>query len=223
MSFVSVKICGLKEPETMEAALRHGADMIGLMWFSKSPRHVDVDSMAALADQARGRSKIVIVTVNALDAELDMLDRKVKPDWWQLHGAEDAQRIRDVQSRFGRPVMKALGVGSSDDVTKANSLIDIADRLLLDAKPPKDASRPGGLGVTFEWSLLDGLSSDKPFMLSGGLTPETVADAITATNAWGVDVSSGVESAPGHKDAQRIADFLSAAKQSVSSKIRTSA
>ncbi|MEO0385135.1 MAG: phosphoribosylanthranilate isomerase [Pseudomonadota bacterium] len=224
MSSIDVKICGLSEPETLEAALGAGADMIGFVSFAKSPRHVDLAAMETLANQARGRAQIVILTVNATDADLGALNEAVKPDWWQLHGHEDADRIQAVRNRFGRPVMKAVGVGSASDVSHANAIFGVADKLLLDAKPPKDATRPGGLGETFDWSLLDTLDRSQPFMLSGGLSPSTVVEAIQATGTQGVDVSSGVESVPGRKDAGLIEQFVEAAKSaSLSSKIRTSA
>ncbi|MEQ8656444.1 MAG: phosphoribosylanthranilate isomerase [Hyphomicrobiales bacterium] len=212
MSTVDVKICGLSEPQTLEAALGAGADMIGFVNFQKSPRHAELSMMEALAKQARGRAQIVILTVNATDAHFDTLNEVVKPDWWQLHGTEDADRIKAVQNQFGLPVIKALGVGSAEDVTQANALVGIPDRLLLDAKPPKDATRPGGLGAVFDWSLLDTLDRSQPFMLSGGLTPSNVGAAIVATGAPSVDVSSGVESAPGLKDAALIEQFVAAAK-----------
>ena len=228
MSSTTVKICGLSTPDTLDAALDAGAEMVGFVCFPKSPRHIDLSTMIALAEQARGRADIVVLTVNATDADLRTLNEAVKPDWWQLHGSEDADRIRAVQSRFGRPVMKAVGVGCADDVSAANALGQVADRLLLDAKPPKDATRPGGLGTPFDWSLLDALDRQRPFMLSGGLSPATVGDAIEATGADGVDVSSGVESAPGIKDVDLIRQFIAAAKTGATpaspvSKIRTNA
>lgn len=201
-----------------------GADMIGFVSFAKSPRHVDVSAMAALADQARGRAAVVVLTVNATNDQLKALNDAVKPDWWQLHGHEDVDRIKAVQAMFGRPVMKALGIASAQDVNHANSFTGVSDKLLLDAKPPKDATRPGGLGTVFDWSLLDSLQAGQPFMLSGGLNPSNVAEAILATGASGVDVSSGVERAPGIKDASLIKQFIVAAKAvSPASKIRTSA
>jgi phosphoribosylanthranilate isomerase len=208
MSDICIKICGLSEPDTLEAALTAGADMIGLVSFPKSPRHVDVDAMAQLAEQARGRAQIVILTVNADDALLAALNKKIHPDWWQFHGQEDTARIETVQARFGRPVMKAVGVGSREDAALANRFAMVADRLLLDAKPPKDATRPGGLGEVFDWTILQSLDPSVAFMLSGGLTPANVADALAQTHASGVDVSSGVESAPGVKDKALIEAFI---------------
>ena len=228
MSSTIVKICGLSTSDTLDAALDAGADMVGFVCFPKSPRYVDLSAMIALAEQARGRAEIVVLAVNATDADLRALNEAVKPDWWQLHGSEDTDRIRAVQSRFGRPVMKAVGVGNLDDVSAANAFDKVADRLLLDAKPPKDATRPGGLGTSFDWSLLDTFDRQQPFMLSGGLSPTTVGAAIQATGADGVDVSSGVERAPGIKDADLIRQFIAAAKVGAApaspvSKIRTNA
>lgn len=208
MSDICIKICGLSKPDTLEAALAAGADMIGLVSFPKSPRHVDLDAMTQLAEQARGRAQIVILTVNADDELLASLNNAVHPDWWQFHGREDMTRIETVQARFGRPVMKAVGVGSPEDVAIANQFANVADRLLLDAKPPKTATRPGGLGEVFDWTILQSLDPNVAFMLSGGLNPTNVADALASTHAGGVDVSSGVESAPGVKDKVLIEAFI---------------
>lgn len=215
-----VKICGLSERYSMQAALDAGADMVGLVSFAKSPRHVDLDAMAILADQARGQADIVVLTVNADDEHLNAIHKAAKPDWWQFHGSESEARIEAVRARFGRPIMKAVGVGSRRDVATANHFGKVADRLLLDAKPPKDATRPGGLGAVFDWALLADLDESlldphHPFMLSGGLDPKTVGAAILATGTQAVDVSSGVESAPGVKDAQLIVSFVEAAKTAV--------
>ena len=212
MASLCIKICGLSEPQTLEAALRAGADMVGLVSFPTSPRHVDIDVMARLADQARGRAHVVVLTVNADDDLLTHIDGAVRPDWWQLHGGEDRARVRAVQARFGRPVLKAMGVATADDVAQALAFEGVADMLLLDAKPPAHATRPGGLGATFDWSLLDRLDRSQPFMLSGGLNPGNVAQAVASTAAAGIDVSSGVESAPGRKDAALIEQFIAAAR-----------
>ncbi|MBV6656953.1 MAG: phosphoribosylanthranilate isomerase [Devosiaceae bacterium] len=212
MVTTGVKICGLSEPNTLDVALSAGADMIGLVSFPKSPRHVDLETMATLATQARGRADLVILTVNATDEALLALNDAIEPDWFQLHGSEDARRIAEVRALTGKRVLKAVGIGKAEDVALANELATVADQVLLDAKPPKDATRPGGLGAVFDWSLLDALDRTKPFMLSGGLTPETVSAAIVATGADAVDVSSGVERAPGIKDADAIAAFIKAAK-----------
>ncbi len=205
--------------------------MFGFVNFQKSPRHVELSTMGVLADRVRGKAQIVVLTVNATDAQLTVLNDVVKPDWWQLHGHEDAARVAAVQSLYGRPVMKALGIGTAQDVMLAKEFAGTADKVLLDAKPPKDATRPGGLGAVFDWSLLDGMS-DTPsggsaFMLSGGLNPTNVAQALQATHVGGVDVSSGVESAPGVKDATLIEQFIAAARSAdqaaLASHVRTSA
>ena len=206
-----VKICGLRTAETMEAALTAGADMIGLVSFALSPRHVDATAAAALADQARGRAEIVLLTVDADDAMLAALVAAIRPDWLQLHGHETPDRVAAVRRRFGRPVMKALGIRDAADLEKAADFA-AADRLLFDAKPPKDATRPGGNGLSFDWRLLAKLDPRLRFMLSGGLDPATVAEAVRIARPLGVDVSSGVERAPGDKDPALIAAFVRAAR-----------
>ncbi|MEM6712057.1 MAG: phosphoribosylanthranilate isomerase [Pseudomonadota bacterium] len=213
MHTLAVKICGITARAALDAAIESGVEMIGLVHFEKSPRHLDIETMQVLARAARGKVQIVILTVNAEDGLLAALHDAVRPDWWQFHGAEEAARIEAVRSRFGRPVMKAVGVSNADDVEHAAHMASVADRLLLDAKPPKDADRPGGLGATFDWSLLSKLDEDVSFMLSGGLTIDNVADAVHQTSAMGVDVSSGVESAPGVKDPDLIKAFVAAARQ----------
>jgi phosphoribosylanthranilate isomerase len=206
-----VKICGLRTAETMEAALQAGADMIGLVSFAPSPRHVDAAAAAALADVARGRAEIVLLTVDADDAALGALVAAIRPDWLQLHGRETPDRVAEVRRRFGLPVMKALGIRDDADLARATDFA-AADRLLFDAKPPKDATRPGGNGLSFDWRLLAKLDPRLRFMLSGGLDPATVAEAVRIARPLGVDVSSGVERAPGDKDPALIAAFVRAAR-----------
>lgn len=219
MQATIVKICGLKEPETLQAALDAGADLVGLVSFPRSPRHVELDAMAALAQQVRRhggqRAQIVVLSVDADDSLLRALDQAVQPDWWQFHGQEDSARIEAVRAMFGRPIIKAVGVSGAQDIQHANAMGAVADRLLLDAKPPKGATRPGGLGEVFDWSLLGTIDPALAFMLSGGLTPANVGEAISITGALAVDVSSGVESAPGIKDSGLIAQFIAAAKAAV--------
>jgi len=205
-----IKICGLRTAETMTAALDAGADMIGLVAFPPSPRHLDAPAAAVLADQARGRAEIVLLTVDADDATLSALVKAIRPDWLQLHGRETPARVAEVRRRFGRPVMKALGVRDEADLAAAADFA--ADRLLFDAKPPKDATRPGGNGLTFDWRLLAKLDPRLRFMLSGGLDPATVTEAVRIARPLGVDVSSGVERAPGDKDPALIAAFVRAAR-----------
>ncbi|MBX3537259.1 MAG: phosphoribosylanthranilate isomerase [Chelatococcus sp.] len=213
-----VKICGLSTPDTMAAALDSGADMIGLVFFAKSPRYVDLKTARALAEQARGRAAIATLTVNADDATLTGIIAATRPDILQLHGHETAERIADIRLRFRRPVMKAVGIASAEDVTAARDLaVALAaagsqDRMLLDAKPPKDAALPGGNGLPFDRNLVAGLDLALPFMVSGGLDPASVAEAIRLVAPWGVDVSSGVERAPGVKDPARIEAFIRAAR-----------
>lgn len=209
---ILVKICGLSTPETLEATLAAGADLIGLVHFQKSPRHVDLTLGAALSRQARGRTERVALLVDPDDALVEAVIASLDPDWLQLHGAESPERVAALKARTGRPVMKALGIATVDDLARAARYAAIADRLLFDAKPAPGAILPGGNGHAFDWSLLAGAGRDHPFMLSGGLTPETVAEALAVTAAQAVDVSSGVESRPGHKDPDRIAAFVAAAK-----------
>ena len=212
MADAFVKICGLSTPDTLDAALDAGAAMVGLVYFPRSPRHVDLDTMAALAQRARGRAQVVVLAVNPDDAQLRALSTRVRPDWFQLHGQEDAGTIEAVRARYGRPILKAVGIAGAADVERANALARVADRVLLDAKPPSDATRPGGLGTAFDWNLLRTLDRTRSFMLSGGLDPANVGLAMAATGLRAVDVSSGVESAPGIKDPDRIAAFIEAAR-----------
>jgi phosphoribosylanthranilate isomerase len=205
-----VKVCGLRDPDTAARAVRSGADMIGIVHFPPSPRHVAADEAAAVAEAVRGRALVVALTVDADDAALDAFVSAARPDALQLHGRETPERVDEIAARFALPVMKAFGIGTAEDVARTR---DYDCLLLLDARPPKDATRPGGLGRPFDWSLLDALDPSTPFMLSGGLTPQTVAAAVRATRPYGVDVSSGVETG-GMKDPEKIAAFVSAARRS---------
>jgi phosphoribosylanthranilate isomerase len=207
-----IKICGLSTPETLEAALDSGADMIGLNFHPKSPRFVSQERAAELAAMARGRAQIVALMVDWDPARATALAADLKPDWLQLHGNETAEHVAAIKAATGLPVMKALGIASSADLAAIASYQGVADGILLDAKPPKDAAYPGGHGKPFDWSILAALDPDSRFMLSGGLDPANVSQAITLTKPWGVDVSSGVESAPGIKDKGRITDFVAAAR-----------
>jgi phosphoribosylanthranilate isomerase len=209
---VIVKICGLKTPEALDAALDAGADMVGLVFFARSPRHVDVADAAALAGRARGRAEIAALTVDADDAALDAIVTGVRPDWLQLHGHETPERVSAIRQRFGLRVMKALPVATRADLGAVARYVGITDRLLFDAQPPRDATRPGGLGTPFDWHTLEQLDPGVPFMLSGGLNAENVAEALRITRAPGVDVSSGVERAPGEKDPEKIRAFIRAAR-----------
>jgi phosphoribosylanthranilate isomerase len=207
-----VKICGLSTPETLDAALSAGADMVGFVRFAKSPRHVSLNLGHHLALQARGRAQRVVLLVNPGDEDIAQAVEAINPDLIQLHGSETPERVAEIRSMVKRPVMKALGVAEPSDL-QALSPYAGADRILLDAKPPRTADAlPGGNGVSFDWRLLNGLDRKVSFMLSGGLNPDNVAEAIRLTKAQAVDVSSGVESRPGLKDPAKIEAFIRAAR-----------
>lgn len=210
---VEVKICGLSTAASMAAALDSGADYVGLVFFPKSPRHVSLDQAASLAAQARGRAKVVALIVNAPDAEIAAIAEKISPDFFQLHGAETPDRVEAISRRFG-PAIKAIPVAASTDIAAARDYRDVAHMVLFDAKAPENLENalPGGNGVSFDWSLLAADGRPRRFMLSGGLNPENVARAINLTGAPIVDVSSGVETAPGLKDARLIRNFIEAAR-----------
>ena len=207
-----VKICGLSTPETLDAALVGGADMVGFVFFPPSPRHVTLDVARALGRQAKGRAVKVALSVDADDADLENSIDALKPDILQLHGKESVARVRDIKQKFGLPVMKALAVETRADLAALPGYAAVCDRILFDAKPPKDATRPGGLGEVFDWHLLEDLDLKLPFMVSGGLNAANVAEALRITRAGGVDISSGVESAPGIKDPDMIRAFIRAAR-----------
>jgi phosphoribosylanthranilate isomerase len=208
---VRVKICGLRDTQMVQAAANAGAAYVGLVFFPKSPRHVDVDLAASLAvDVPMGVAKVGLV-VNADDAQLDAILDRVPLDMLQLHGAESPERVTAVRARYGLPVMKAVGVSGPDDLAALDIYTQVADQILVDAKPPKGADLPGGNGLSFDWQLIARRRWPKPWMLAGGLTPNNVAEAIKLTGARQVDVSSGVETAPGVKDAQLISAFCAAA------------
>lgn len=195
-----IKICGLKTSEAVEKAVARGASHIGFIFFEKSPRNIEPDIAGKLADAVRGRAKIVAVTVNADNDDLDEIIALLKPDILQLHGTETPERVLNVKAIYGLPVMKALSIREADDLIRVEPYIGIADRFVFDAKPPKGSDLPGGNGVSFDWSLLAGLDADIDYMLSGGLNKDNVAEALSRTGARGIDLSSGVESAPGVKD-----------------------
>lgn len=210
---IEIKICGLSTPATLEAALAAGADMVGLNFFAASPRYVTLAEAAALAAIARGRTTIVALVVDADDDVLAALKAAVAPDTLQLHGKETVQRVADIRARFALPVMKAIGVSDAADIALARRYVGIADHLLLDAKPPRKADAlPGGNGLAFDWQLVSDLDPPLPFMLSGGLDAENVGAAMRLVRPAGVDVSSGVESAPGRKDETKIRAFIAAAR-----------
>lgn len=212
MNTVSVKICGLSTEETMKAALDAGAAMVGLVSFPKSPRHLELAAMRPLAEQARGRARVVALTVNAGDDALSQIVDVVDPDLIQMHGSESVERVAEVQDRFGKAVIKAVGVRSVEDIGTAKAYKDVADMVLLDAKPAKDATRPGGLGQPFDWRVLDALEHKDGYMLAGGITIENVAHALAETGLHWLDLSSGVETAPGQKDPAKIRAFFDAVR-----------
>lgn len=208
-----IKICGLKTPETLAVALDAGADWVGFVFFAKSPRHITHQQAQKLGNLVQGRAKKIALMVDTDDDAIAAIVAALQPDMLQLHGSEAPERVASVRATFGLPIIKAVGISNSNDIKSVRSYESVADWLLLDAKPPKDAVLPGGNGVRFDWSLLAGLDLAKPFMVSGGLDPANVAEAIGVSNAQGVDVSSGVESAPGIKDAARIKAFIEAARE----------
>jgi phosphoribosylanthranilate isomerase len=207
-----VKICGLRTEEALEAALAGGADYVGLVFFPPSPRNITPEAAKPLAALARGRAKIVALLVDPDDALIEAVVAAVDPDLLQLHGEESPGRVAEVRGRWGKPVMKAVKVANARDAQAALDYAEAADLILFDARAPKDATRPGGHGAAFDWTLLDGVKGRVPFMLSGGLTPDNVAEAIRITGAPMVDVSSGVERSPGEKDPELIRRFLRMAK-----------
>jgi phosphoribosylanthranilate isomerase len=205
-----VKICGLRDAAMLDAAVQAGAAYVGLVFFEKSPRNVTLAQAAALAAMVPAGVAKVALVVDADDAQLDALLAQVPVDILQLHGAETPARVTAVKARYGLPVMKAVGVAVPDDLASLETYAQVADQLLVDAKPPKGADLPGGNGLSFDWRLIAGRRWPVPWMLAGGLTPANVAQAVALTGAGQVDVSSGVESAPGVKDAALIAAFCAA-------------
>ncbi len=209
---IRVKFCGLTRPEDVAAAASAGAGYVGFVFFAKSPRNIEIDAARALALEVPPGIAKVALTVNADDAALDAIVGEVPLDMLQLHGGESPERVAQIRARHGLPVMKAIGVADAADLAQIDTYAAVADQLLIDAKPPKGADLPGGNGLAFDWRLLQSRKYwTKPWMLAGGLTPENVAEAARLTGATQVDVSSGVESAPGRKDAALIAAFGRAA------------
>lgn len=208
---MDIKICGISTVETTDAVIAGGASHIGFIFFEKSPRHVTPDIAAQLGARAQSHGlKSVAVTVNAHDDALDEIVTVLKPDILQLHGAETPDQVIHVKNRYGLPVMKAFAIASRADLAKIEAYKSVADRLLFDAKAPKDSNLPGGNGISFDWSLLEGLDPLVDYMLSGGLNAENVGDALVSAKPRGLDVSSGVESTPGVKDTKLIASFFDA-------------
>jgi phosphoribosylanthranilate isomerase len=209
-----VKICGLSTRETLDAALDAGADMVGFVFFPPSPRHLTLALARDLASQVKRRASKVALTVDADDATLGNIVEALQPDLLQLHGKETVARLRDIKQTFGLPVMKALAVETAADLAGLPGYAAVADRILFDARAPREATRPGGLGAVFDWHVLENLELSVPFMVSGGLHADNVAEAVRVTRAGGVDVSSGVERRPGIKDPEMIHAFIRAARSS---------
>ena len=207
-----VKICGLRTPEALDVALESGADMVGFVFFAPSPRNLGLDAARVLGAQVKGRAGKVALSVDADDATLAAVVEALKPDMLQLHGVETPERVTALRARFGLPVMKAIPIAERKDLARVERYQKVADRLIFDARAPRDATRPGGLGTPFDWTLLKGVNPGIPYMLSGGLDAGNVAEALRITRAPGVDVSSGVERAPGEKDPDKIRAFIRAAR-----------
>ena len=209
---VSVKICGITEAHALDAALRAGADLVGFAFHAASPRYLPHAKAAELAQRARGRARIVALLVEPDDVAVERAINAIQPDFVQLHGCESPQRLAELRSRFGRPLIKALAVAEAEDLRCVVSYESVADMFLFDARAPKGAARPGGHGLAFDWRLLQQQRILRPWLLAGGLTPDNVALALKVSGAPGVDVSSGVEVEPGIKDPQLIQAFVAAAR-----------
>ena len=210
---VLIKICGLKTPAALDAALEGGADLVGFVFFPHSPRHIGFEAARMLGERVQNRARKVAVSVDANDELLKQCVAALKPDILQLHGRESPERVAVIRSRFGLPVMKAIPISQRSDVSSVHYYAKVADQLMFDARAPREASRPGGHGKAFDWHLLENLALDVPFMLSGGLDAGNVEEALRITRADGVDVSSGVERAPGEKDVDLIRAFIRAARE----------
>jgi phosphoribosylanthranilate isomerase len=204
-----IKICGLKDAAMLAVALEAKVDFIGLVFFEKSPRHVTLEQAASLAAQARGKAKIVALVVDADNMQLGRIKAAIHPDYFQLHGQETLERAKEIRQRFQTPLIKALGVREESDIIP----FPFAEFCLLDAKPPLGATLPGGNGISFDWNILKKLDLPRRTMLSGGLTPQNVREAINITKRQAVDVSSGVESSAGVKDAALIRLFIAEARR----------
>lgn len=210
MADIQVKICGLSSPDQVRWAVDAGARYLGFVFFAKSPRNVTVEIATALAREVPpGVAKVALV-VDPDNATLDQITARMPVDMLQLHGAESPARVAEIRARTGLPVMKAVGISSAADLDRIESYEIVADQILVDAKPPKGADLPGGMGVAFDWQLIAGRHWQRPWMLAGGLTPKNVGLAARLTGARQVDVSSGVESAPGLKDEGLIRAFMAA-------------
>ncbi|MBZ9684598.1 phosphoribosylanthranilate isomerase [Mesorhizobium sp. B2-7-3] len=209
---LDIKICGLKTDQAMAAALAGGASHVGFIFFPKSPRYVEPAEAGRLREAARGKASAIAVTVDARDAFLDEIVEKLQPDMLQLHGSETPERVAELKARHGLPVMKALPLSEAADLERIKPFVGIADRFLFDAKPPKGSELPGGNGVAFDWRILAGLDAGIDYMLSGGLNAANIGDALRLANPPAIDISSGVESAPGVKDPALIEQFFRAVR-----------
>jgi phosphoribosylanthranilate isomerase len=207
-----VKICGLRTPETLDVALDAGADLVGFVFFAPSPRNLGYAAARKLGEQVKGRAGKVALTVDASDDMLAEIIDALRPDMLQLHGTETPERVVAVRTRFGLPVMKALPIEDRKSLSPIRLYDKVADRIIFDARPPREATRPGGLGKPFDWRLLQDIDPRIPFMLSGGLDIGNIADALAITRAPAVDVSSGVERTSGQKDPDKIRAFVRAAR-----------
>lgn len=212
---IQVKICGINSAAAADAALRAGAEYGGLVFFAKSPRNLSLDQAAPLAARMKGRLRLVALVVDEKDDALAAIAGRIKPDFFQLHGKETPERVAAIISRFGIPVIKAIALAEPGDLAQAAAYEKMSEMFLFDATPAPDATRPGGHGAAFDWRMLKSADVRRPWFLAGGLNPENVARAIEVSGAQRVDVSSGVESAPGVKSEARIAEFVAAAKQKV--------
>jgi phosphoribosylanthranilate isomerase len=212
---IQVKICGINSTAAADSAVRTGAEFGGLVFFAKSPRHLTLEQAAPLAARMRGRLKLAALVVDESDEALTAIAHRIKPDFFQLHGKETPQRVTEIVARFGIPAIKALALAEPADLAKAAAYEEMAEMFLFDAAPAQDATRPGGHGAAFDWRMLKDKRIRRPWFLAGGLNPQNVARAIEVSGASHVDVSSGVESAPGVKSEARIAEFVAAAKQKV--------
>lgn len=209
---VLVKICGINSAEAADAAARAGADFAGLMFHPKSPRHVTPEDARSLAQRLRDKVRIVAVIVDPRDEDIVHAMNNAVPDFLQLHGSESPARVGEIREKFGIPIIKVLPVAEAADFANLPAYEDAADMLMFDAKPPANADRAGGHGVAFDWQLLRSRTISRPWFLAGGLTPENVSRAIAAANAAAVDVSSGVETAPGVKNPELIQSFIASAR-----------
>jgi phosphoribosylanthranilate isomerase len=215
---LDIKICGLKTEEAVDRAVALGATHIGFIFFAKSPRHIEPADAGRLADRVRGKVKIVSVSVDPDNDDLDEIVALMRPDILQLHGRETPDRLLTIKAVTGLPVWKALSIANADDLRRIEAYDGIANRFLLDAKPPRNSELPGGNGVSFDWRLLGGLDASVDYMLSGGLNKDNVGEALSIARPTGIDTSSGVESSPGVKDLDMMDEFFEAVRQAQASR-----